>query len=65
MAKKYLLWFLGIFGGLFALLFIMLFTPIGNGILKPIIQSQINKNTPIALDLETFELRILDIKIPL
>lgn len=58
MVKKYLLWFLGIFGGLFALLFIMLFTPIGNGILKPIIQSQINKNTPIALDLETFELRI-------
>ena len=56
--KKYLLWFLGISVGLVALLFIMLFTPIGNGILKPIIQSQISKNAPIALDLQTFELRI-------
>lgn len=56
--KKYALWFLGIVGGVIALLFVLLFTPIGNGILKPIIQSQINKNAPITLDLETFELRI-------
>lgn len=54
--KRVTLWVLGIFISLVLIVGFMLFTPQGNAILKPIIQSQIDKYTPIKLDLETFSL---------
>lgn len=54
--KRVILWILGIIVSLILLIGFMLFTPQGNAILKPIIQSQIDKYTPIKLDLDTFSL---------
>lgn len=54
--KKLLLWLLGIIAGLLFLVYILLFSPIGNAIFKPIIQSQINTHSPIPLELDTFSL---------
>lgn len=54
--KKLLLWLLGIIIGLLLLLYILLFSPIGNAIFKPIIQSQINAHSPVPLKLDTFSL---------
>lgn len=41
-----------------AAIFVLLFTSFGNGILKPQLQSQINKISPINLDLDVFVLRL-------
>ncbi|MGX2983022.1 ATP synthase F0 subunit B [Helicobacter sp. 23-1045] len=55
--KKFGLWILGILAVILAVAFVMLFTPFGNGILKPYIQSQIDANSPVSAKLEVFELR--------
>lgn len=54
--KKLLLWLLGIILGLLLLVYILLFSPIGNAIFKPIVQSQINTHSPIPLKLDIFSL---------
>lgn len=61
--KKFVLWTLGIILALFVLIFCVLFTPPGNALLKPIIQGQIDKYSPIKLDLETFSLGISSIEV--
>lgn len=61
--KKFLLWFLGIIVGLFVVVFVILFTPIGNALLKPILQSQIDKYAPIKLDLDTFSLGFSSVEV--
>lgn len=61
--KKILLGLLGVIIALLLLVFIVLFTAPGNAIIKPIIQSQIDKYAPIKLDLETFALRISSINV--
>lgn len=55
--KRALLWILGIIVVIFIIAFVLLFTPFGNGILKPYIQKQINKYSPIEAKLEVFKLR--------
>lgn len=55
--KRALLWILGIIVVIFIIAFILLFTPFGNGILKPYIQKQIDKYSPIEAKLEVFKLR--------
>ncbi len=54
--KKFLLWFFGIIIGLLLLIYILVFSPIGNAIFKPVVQSQIDKYSPVALKLEKFSL---------
>ena len=63
--KKFLLWCLGIVLGLLLLIYVFVFSPIGNAIAKPILQSQITKYSPIALTLEEFSfgLKYINIKI--
>ena len=54
--KKLLLWLLGILVALVLLVYIFVFSPIGNAIFKPIVQSQINKHSPLPLVLDKFSL---------
>lgn len=54
--KKLLLWLLGILGMLVLLVYIFVFSPIGNAIIKPIAQTQINKYSPLPLTLDRFSL---------
>lgn len=54
--KKFLSWTLGILLSLIILILCVLFTPPGNALLKPIIQSQIDKYAPLKLELATFSL---------
>lgn len=54
--KKLLLWLLGILVALVLLVYIFVFSPIGNAIIKPIAQSQINKHSPLPLTLDRFSL---------
>lgn len=54
--KKLLLWLLGILVALVLLVYIFVFSPIGNAIFKPIVQSQINKHSPLPLTLDRFSL---------
>lgn len=54
--KKLLLWLLGILVALVLLVYIFVFSPIGNAIFKPIVQSQINKHSPLPLVLDRFSL---------
>ena len=56
--KKFLLWIVWIFVIVLVVAFVLLFTPFGNGILKPYLQSQIDKNLPFSAKLEVFELGI-------
>lgn len=55
--KKVLLWILGVVLVIFIVAFMLLFTPFGNGILKPYIQKQIDKYSPVTVKLEVFKLR--------
>lgn len=55
--KKVLLWILGVVLVIFIVAFVLLFTPFGNGILKPYIQKQIDKYSPVTVKLEVFKLR--------
>lgn len=63
--KKALLWILGILAVIFIVAFVLLFTPFGNGILKPYIQKQIDKYSPVATKLEVFKLRFSSFDIEL
>lgn len=55
--KKFLLWVVGIIFVLVAAVFVLLFTSFGNGILKPYIEAQINKYSPLEVKLDKFVLR--------
>ncbi len=57
MIKKVLLWIGGIVLVLLVAIFVLLFTQFGNDILKPQIQAQIDKNSPVKVSLEKFKLR--------
>lgn len=61
--KKCFLWIAGILAIILVLAFVLLFTPLGNGILKPYIQSQLDKKLPFSTKLEVFELGISDFDI--
>lgn len=61
--KKVALWIGGVILGLLVLVMLVLFTPPGNAIVKPIIQSQIDKYAPLKLDLETFSLGFTSVDI--
>lgn len=63
--KKFLLWLCGILAALVLLVYIFVFSPIGNMIIKPIIQSQINKHSPLPLVLERFSLGLTGAQIVL
>lgn len=52
-----MLWFIGVLIILLALIYILLFTQIGNNLLKPLVQSEINKYSPIELEVQKFSLR--------
>lgn len=56
MFKKFLLILLGLIVVILVAVFVLLFTPFGNNILKPQIQNQIDKYSPIPLTLDTFSL---------
>ena len=56
MIKKICFWLLGIVAVLLVAVFVLLFTPFGNGILKPQLQAQIDKHSPIPATLEVFKL---------
>lgn len=65
MFKKFLLFLLGLIFIVLAAAFVLLFTPFGNNILKPHLQTQIDKYSPIPLTLDVFSLRFgsLDIEL--
>lgn len=63
--KRFLLWFFGGIFGLLLLICIAIFSPIGNAIFKPIIQSQISAHSPIPLQLKKFYLAPSSLKIVL
>lgn len=52
-----LFWLCGIVLVLLVAVFALLFTQFGNNLLKPQIQAQIDKNSPIKITLDTFKLR--------
>lgn len=54
--KKFFIWLLAIIVLILLLLCGLLFTPVGNGILKPYIQKEIDKYSPIPITLDVFEL---------
>lgn len=54
--KKFFIWLLVIIVLILLLLCGLLFTPVGNGILKPYIQKEIDKYSPIPITLNVFEL---------
>lgn len=56
MFKKFLLFLLGLIIIILLIASILLFTPFGNKILKPQIQNQIDKYSPIPLTLDTFSI---------
>ncbi|PAF52278.1 hypothetical protein [Helicobacter sp. 13S00477-4] len=60
--KKFILWFIGSIVFLLVLFYILLFTQIGNDLLKPFVQSQINRHFPIPLELEKFSLRFSNLE---
>lgn len=57
MFKKFLLFFLGLILIILVAAFVLLFTSFGNNILKPHLQAQIDKYSPIPLVLDFFSLR--------
>ncbi|MBR7118144.1 MAG: hypothetical protein IKC84_02075 [Helicobacteraceae bacterium] len=65
MFKKFLLFLLGLIFIVLVAVFVLLFTPFGNNILKPHLQTQIDKYSPIPLTLDVFSLRFgsLDIEL--
>ena len=62
---KYLAWIGGILATLAATLYVVAFTPLGNGIVKPIIESSIKEQTKLDSKLETFSLGMSDFEIVL
>jgi hypothetical protein len=62
---KYLAWIGGILATLAATLYVVAFTPLGNGIVKPIIESSIKEQTKLDSKLEIFSLGMSDFEIVL
>ncbi|MFA5234853.1 MAG: hypothetical protein WC390_10675 [Sulfurimonas sp.] len=62
---KYLAWFGGILAALAATLYVVAFTPLGNTIVKPIIEAKIREQTKLESKLETFSLGMSDFEIVL
>jgi predicted component of type VI protein secretion system len=60
---KYIYWLVGIVAGLVALVYVGLFTSLGNGLVKPIIESKIKQQTQLPSRLERFSLGIDSIDI--
>ena len=62
---KAILWLLGILTFILASIYTLLFTPVGNGITAPIIESKINSHSPIKVSMSNFVLNMsgFDIKI--
>lgn len=63
MALRILKWFVGIVVGLLLLVYVLVFSPIGNFIFKPVVQSQINKYSPVPLTLSTFSVGLTGLEI--
>lgn len=63
MALRILKWFAGIVVGLLLLVYVLVFSPIGNFIFKPVVQSQINKYSPVPLTLSTFSVGLTGLEI--
>lgn len=61
--KKVLLWIGGAILGLMGLAYILIFSPVGNAIFKPILESKINKHSPIPLKLSRFSLGLNTLEI--
>lgn len=62
---KYLAWIIGILAALAATLYVVAFTPLGNAIVKPIIEGKIKEQTKLESKLETFSLGMSDFEIVL
>jgi len=62
---KFIYWIVGIVAGLVALVYVGLFTSLGNGIVKPIIESKIQQQTKLPSRLEHFSLGINSIDLVL
>jgi hypothetical protein len=60
---KIVLWIVGILLSIVAAVYTLVFTPLGNGIVKPILESKINDETNIGLKLTTFSLSFSDLNI--
>lgn len=63
MALRILKWFAGIVVGLLLLVYVLVFSPIGNFIFKPVVQSQIDKYSPVLLTLSTFSVGLTGLEI--
>ena len=63
MALRILKWFAGIVVGLLLLVYVLVFSPIGNFIFKPVVQSQISKYSPVPLTLSTFSVGLTGLEI--
>lgn len=62
---RWLAWIIGILVVILVCAYVLLFTGFGNGILKPVLQSNIQKNTPVDAQLEDFSLTPSKLKIKL
>jgi hypothetical protein len=60
---KYLAWFSGVLVTLVAAVYVVIFTSFGNGLLKPIIEDKIQKQTKLESKLTTFSLSMSDFEI--
>lgn len=63
MALRILKWSAGIVVGLLLLVYVLVFSPIGNFIFKPVVQSQISKYSPVPLTLSTFSVGLTGLEI--
>lgn len=63
MALRILKWSAGIVVGLLLLVYVLVFSPIGNFIFKPVVQSQIDKYSPVPLTLSTFSVGLTGLEI--
>jgi len=62
---KYLAWFGGVLITILAAVYIVAFTPFGNGLLKPTIESKIQQQTKLESKLTTFSLNMSEFEIVL
>jgi len=60
---KYLAWFIGILVTLVATVYIVAFTSLGNGLLKPVVESKINEQVKLDSKLTTFRLSMSEFEI--
>jgi len=60
---KVLAWIVGILLSLLIVIYVVVFTPIGNSVLKPIIQIQIKEQTKLESSLDVFTLSLSDFNI--